>query len=85
VGWRCFKTKARTWIPRAANKTFTLDRQEEPSQKFRLQLLVLRFGFFQDGNVGIGVFPEGEEVVVCGAGLGGVAGEGVGAGEAEVG
>ena len=53
------------------NKTFT--RQEEPSQKILLQLGVLRLGFLQDGDVGVGVFPEGEEVLVGGAGLGGVA------------
>ena len=29
-----------------------------------LQLCVLCFGFFQDGEVGVGVFPEGEEVLV---------------------
>ena len=29
-----------------------------------LQLRVLRLGFFQDGDVGVGVFPEGEEVLV---------------------
>src|ERR1700676_814827 len=27
-----------------------------------LQLRVLRLGFLQDGNVGVGVFPEGEEI-----------------------
>jgi len=27
-----------------------------------LQLPVLGFGFFQDGDVGVGVFPEGKEV-----------------------
>ena len=26
-----------------------------------LQLRVLRLGFLQDGDVGVGVFPEGEE------------------------
>ena len=26
-----------------------------------LELLVLRLGFLQDGDVGVGVFPEGEE------------------------
>jgi len=31
-----------------------------------LQPRVLRFGFFQDGNVEIGVFPEGEEIFVGG-------------------
>jgi hypothetical protein len=29
-----------------------------------LQLRVLRLGFLQDGNVGVGVFPEGEEIFV---------------------
>jgi hypothetical protein len=32
-----------------------------------LQLRVLRLGFFQNGDVGVGVFPEGEEVFVSGA------------------
>src|SRR5580692_7535953 len=31
-----------------------------------LQLRVLRFSLFQDGNVGVGVFPEREEVLVGG-------------------
>jgi len=31
-----------------------------------LQLRVLGFGLLQDGDVGVGVFPEGEEVVVGG-------------------
>jgi hypothetical protein len=31
-----------------------------------LQLRILRLGFFQDGDVGFGVFPEGEEVFVGG-------------------
>jgi hypothetical protein len=31
-----------------------------------LQLRVLSFGFLQDGNVGVGVFPEGEEIFVSG-------------------
>src|ERR1035441_9322004 len=29
-----------------------------------LQLRVLRFGFLQDRDVGVGVFPEGEEILV---------------------
>ncbi len=29
-----------------------------------LQLGVLSFGFFQDGDVGISIFPEGEEIFV---------------------
>ena len=31
-----------------------------------LQLCVLGLGFLQDGDVGIGVFPEGEEILVGG-------------------
>jgi hypothetical protein len=31
-----------------------------------LQLRVLGFGLLQDGNVGVGVFPEGEEIFVVG-------------------
>ena len=31
-----------------------------------LQLRVLGFGFFQDGDVGVGVFPEREEIFVGG-------------------
>jgi hypothetical protein len=38
-------------------------------QSFRrvsLQLHILRLGFLQDGNITVGVFPEGEEVFVGG-------------------
>ena len=31
-----------------------------------LQLRVLRFGLLQDGDIGVGVFPEGEEIFVGG-------------------
>ena len=30
-----------------------------------LQLRVLGLGFLQDGDVGIDVFPEGEEILIC--------------------
>jgi hypothetical protein len=30
-----------------------------------LQLRVLRLGFLQDGDVGVGVFPEGENAVTA--------------------
>ena len=33
------------------------------------QLCVLCFGLFQDGNIGIGVFPQSEEIVVGSASL----------------
>src|SRR5262245_19413512 len=35
-----------------------------------LQLRVLCLGFFQDGDVGVGVFPEGEEILVSLASFG---------------
>ena len=37
-----------------------------------LQLRVLRLGLLQDGDVGVGVFPEGEEILVRSFRLGGV-------------
>jgi hypothetical protein len=55
------------------------------SRGFSLQLRVLRLGFLQDGDVGVGVFPEGEEVLIGGAGLGGVTLQVVSAGKAESG
>src|SRR5208337_4938568 len=36
---------------------------------------VLRFGLLQDGDVGIGVFPESEKILIRGAGF--IAGDGV--------
>jgi len=50
-----------------------------------LQLCVLRFGFFQDGDFGIGVFPERKEILVGSLGFGGVAGEDIRTGELEAG
>ena len=38
------------------------------------------FGFPEDGETGIGVFPNGEEVLIGGFGFGGVALQSVGAG-----
>jgi hypothetical protein len=34
------------------------------ADKRLLQLRVLRFGLFQDGDVGVGVFPECDEILV---------------------
>jgi hypothetical protein len=44
-----------------------------------LQRRVLSLGLFQDGDVGVGVFPEGEEILIRRLSLGGVALHGVGA------
>src|SRR5207244_12494736 len=46
---------------------------------FLLQLRVLLLGFLQNGDVGIGVFPEGKKVLIGGTALVGVAGNGVSA------
>ena len=42
------------------------DRGEITAQtdKQLLQLHVLRLGLLQDGDVGVGVFPEGEEILI---------------------
>src|SRR5216683_826783 len=49
-----------------------------------MQLRVLRLGFLQDGDVGVGVFPEGEEVLVCALRFDGVVREGVGTGQSQM-
>jgi hypothetical protein len=48
------------------------DMRDFSSQRL-LQLRVLRLGFFQDGNIGIGVFPQRQEVLVGSACFGRVA------------
>jgi len=61
---------------RSCNRTST------PAVQFRsLHLRVLRFGFFQDGDVGVGVFPEREEILICRSGFDSVAVQEVGAGQ----
>ena len=43
-----------------------------------VQFVVFGFGLFQDGDIGVGIFPEGEEILVGGLGGGGVALQSVG-------
>src|SRR5690349_12830526 len=50
-----------------------------------LQSGVLRLGLLQDGNVGVGVFPEGEEVLIGVAAFGGRASKGIGSAQADMG
>ena len=57
-------------------REFCLSKREQPL--ISLQLRVLRLGFLQDGDVGVGVFLEGEEIFVGGFRLGGIACHGVG-------
>ena len=52
---------ANAWLRKLWQKA---SEEEEVSQL--LQLRVLRLGFLQDGDVGVGVFPESEEVFVGG-------------------
>ena len=56
-----------------------------PSVNFAwlLQLCILGLGSDENGNVRVGVFPKREEIIVSGAGFGGVALQGVGASESE--
>ena len=49
-----------------------------------MQFRVLRLGLLQDRDVGVGVFPERDEVLICQLCFGGIAGESVGTGEAEM-
>jgi hypothetical protein len=49
-----------------------------------LQLRVLRFGFCQDGDVGVGVFPKGEEILIGRLRFGSVALQNVGTGQAQM-
>jgi len=46
-----------------------------------LQLRVFRPGFFQDRKIGVGILPEGKEILVGGAALLGIALERIGAGQ----
>jgi hypothetical protein len=83
-GWleeliKAFPLLVRRRALRASNKTFT------PAACVRsLQRRVLRLGFLQDGDVGVGVFPEGEEILVGEFGFRRVTREGIRAGESEV-
>jgi hypothetical protein len=47
-----------------------------------LQFRVFLLGLFQDRKIGVGVFPEGKEILVGGAALLGIALEGIAAGQA---
>jgi hypothetical protein len=54
-----------------------------PRDRLQLQPRVLCFGLFQDGDVGIGIFPERQEILVLGACFRGVALQGIGASQAQ--
>ena len=66
------KTK---WVERLTDAVYAQSAscQQETDSRKLLQLDVLRLGLLQDGDVGVGVFPEGEEILIGGLCLGGVA------------
>src|SRR5580693_4712587 len=70
---------AHNLLLRRSNKTST-----PAACAHSLKLRVLCLGFLQDGDVGVGVFPEGEEIFVGGAGVALVAREYVGASKLQV-
>ncbi|MGA6980265.1 MAG: hypothetical protein WBZ11_01800, partial [Candidatus Sulfotelmatobacter sp.] len=43
-----------------------MGRLTQPILTLLLQLGIFRFGFFQDGDVGVAVFPEREEIFLGG-------------------
>src|ERR1700687_3424871 len=69
--------------PGSINYRETVSDEEELFEL--LQLRVLRLGFLQDGDVGVGVFPERQEILVSGLCFGGFAGDGISTGQLETG
>src|ERR1700674_3299446 len=49
-----------------------------------MQHCVFCLGLVQDGDIGVGVLPQRQEIIVCGAGLGGVALQRVGSAELQM-
>ena len=68
-------------VPKNKETSATVAWSSEPDS---LQLRVLRLGFLQDGDVGVGVFPERQEILIGGFRFSGIAREGIATGEAEM-
>ena len=49
-----------------------------------MQLRILGLGLLKDGNVGVGIFPQRQEILICRFGFRGVALQHVGAGETDM-
>jgi hypothetical protein len=50
-----------------------------------LQLRILRLGLLQDGDVNVGILPEGEEILIRRLGFDSVTGDGIRTGELKAG
>jgi hypothetical protein len=70
--------------PGGAPKGFALNNWNGTDHCGLFQLHEFCFGFAQDGNIRVSLFPQYEEILESGAGLGGIALQGVGAGQAEM-
>ncbi len=73
ISWKTIERESAGILVRTTKKGQLRDRAEEESGL--LQLRVLGFGLLQDGDVGVGIFPEGEEIFVGGECFGLVASE----------
>ena len=71
--------------PRPHNWWEFTPKNSTQNERALFQLRVLDLGLLQDGDVGVGVLPECEEVLIGRAGLGSVSLQHIGAGEAEMG
>src|SRR5437868_446461 len=56
----------------------------EEYEQDSVELRVFDFGLFQDADIGVGVFPEREKILICSASLGGLTLQDISAGKAEV-
>ena len=69
----------RSWNCRLRQSSVNSQRRGSPVSVYRrlFQLRVLRLGFLQDGDVGVGVSPESKEILIRRLGFGGVARHGI--------
>ena len=70
--------------PRFYRPAIFVDEHPAPKISGLLQLRVLGFGLLQDGDVGVGVLPEGKTVLISRPALGHIAGKGVSAGDTKM-
>src|SRR5215469_16244222 len=85
LGWHgTYSARARRRSPRSAGGGVGKKYLTTPALS-EMQLRVFRLGLLQDGDVGIGVFPEVEEILISSLGFGGIARDGIGAGQLKTG